>query len=494
MLDENLFLSIAMAWTLLATGQIEGVEPRLQAVERKVGVRAEDAQAAASLTLAEKGALAEVLCIRTSLAFNQLDLGRMRALSGQALAYLEEGLDGSFSTNLSLCGVIAFDLALGYEYGGETAAAISAFEEAIELTRVDENIHLLPMCISHLAQLHVLCGHLRAAMEVYERGLHIAEGEAPSPLSGMAYTGAAQVLYEWNELDRAVDYLEQGLALGKQWSQWEILWAGYAGLADVDWVRGRPDQARARLQALTEQVRHLGMQWAIPAVEAHRALLAVRQGDLSTAARWAATCEIRADQPILYPQEPYALILARVKLLQGELADAAQLVDRLLAVNEGAERWGRVIALLTLRALIAEAQGRRDAAQTALTRALEMAEPEGYIRTFVDEGSPLRDLLTTLDGPSAYVGELLDAFGERRPVPASPAANPAPHPVLVEPLTDREVDVLALIARGLTNQEIADQLVISVNTVKTHAKHIYDKLDVRNRAEATTRAIERDLI
>jgi LuxR family maltose regulon positive regulatory protein len=188
------------------------------------------------------------------------------------------------------------------------------------------------------------------------------------------------------------------------------------------------------------------------------------------------------------------LILARVKLLQGELVEAARLVERLLAVNEEAERWGRVIALLTLRALIDEAQGRRDAALTALIRALEMAEPEGYVRTFVDEGPPLRDLLTTLDGPSAYVGELLDAFGERRPAPVSSVPEHASQPALVEPLTDREVDVLALIAQGLTNQEIADHLVISVNTVKTHAKHIYDKLDVRNRAEATTRAIERDLI
>jgi LuxR family maltose regulon positive regulatory protein len=483
-----------MGWTLLATGRYEEVEPWLQAVERQVGVPAEDAQAVAALSRDARGALAEVLCIRTSLAFNQLDLSRMKALSGRAQAYLADGIDGSFSSNLSLRGVLAFDLALGHEYGGETSAAIRAFEEAIEITRADQNIHLLPMCISHLAQLQVVCGRLNAAMQVYERGLRIAEGEAPSPLSGMAYTGAAQVLYERNDLDRAVTYLERGLALGEQWSQWEILWAGYAGLADVDIARGHPDRAMSRLQTLTEKVQRLEMRWAIAAVEAHRALLAVRLGDVDTASRWAAACDIGGDRPIAYPQEPYALILARVKLLQGELSDASDLVDRLLAIDEGAGRRGRAIALLTLRALIDDAQGRRESALTALTRALAIAEPEGYVRTFVDEGAPLRELLRRLDGPSAYAERLLNAFDAERPMPTEPQGqSPSPSP-LVEPLTERERDVLALIAQGLTNREIADHLVISVNTVKTHAKHIYDKLDVRNRAEATNRAIELDLL
>lgn len=494
-LDDDPFLNTAMAWTLLATGQIEGVEPRLQAVERKVGVQAENVEAVQRLSRGDRGALAEVLCIRTSLAFNQMDLSRMTALAQQVRTYLEEeDVDGSFNTNLALRGVIAFDLALGHEYGGETSAAIQAFEEAIDLTRADGNIHLLPLCISHLAQLQVLCGDLHAAMQVYERGLRIAEGEAPSPLSGMAYTGAAQVLYEWNELEEAASYLEQGLALGQPWSQWEILWAGYTGLADIDWVQGHPERARARLQTLTAQVQRLGMQWAVPAVEAHRAVLAVRLGDREAASRWAATSGLRADRPIPYPQEPYALILARVKLLQGEYAKAAGLVNRLLEGNERAKRTGRVIALLTLRALIDEARGHREAALTALTRALTLGEPEGYVRTFVDEGPALRDLLRHVDEPSGYVAALLDAFDDRRATPVAPEApSRAPSP-LAEPLTDRELDVLALIAQGLTNREIADQLVISINTVKTHGKHLYDKLDVRNRAEAATRAIELDLL
>jgi LuxR family maltose regulon positive regulatory protein len=331
-------------------------------------------------------------------------------------------------------------------------------------------------------------------MQVYERGLRIAEGEAPSPLSGMAYTGAAQVLYEWNELEEAASYLEQGLALGRPWSQWEILWAAYTGLADVDWAQGHPERARARLQTLAAQVQRLGMQWAVPAVEAHRAVLAVRRGDREAASRWAAASDLSADRPILYPQEPYALILARVKLLQGEHAEAAGLVNRLLEGNERAKRTGRVIALLTLRARIDEARGRREAALTALTRALTLAEPEGYVRTFVDEGPALRDLLRRVDEPAGYVAALLDAFDDRRATPVAPEAPPrAPSP-LAEPLTDRELDVLALIAQGLTNREIAEQLVISINTVKTHAKHLYDKLDVRNRAEAATRAIELDLL
>jgi LuxR family maltose regulon positive regulatory protein len=231
------------------------------------------------------------------------------------------------------------------------------------------------------------------------------------------------------------------------------------------------------------------IQWALPTIASQRARLAVRRGDVEAAAQWAATCQLDAHGPIPSVQENDALILARVWLVEGKLDAASELLTRLLASNEAAERWGRVIQVLVLQALVHDAQGDLASAAVALTRALERAEPEGYVRTFVDEGAPLHALLARIDLLPAYVTTLQAAFDQPQPEPAEDETGHA-SPPLVEPLTDRELDVLHLIAQGLTNQQIADRLFISVNTVKSHAKHIYEKLNVRNRAQATLRAAE----
>jgi LuxR family maltose regulon positive regulatory protein len=497
-LEADAFLSMTAAWAFLATGQFEAVEPHVQAVEHLFGVTVDEVTDPTTLPDDVRGALAEIACLRATLAFNVFDLARVKALAQLARSALTDPqVDGPYNENLSLRSVAVFNLASAYEYSGETSAAIEAFEEAAALTREDENLHLLPMSISHLGQQRVVRGELHAAAQTYEEALQLLEEDVPrSPLAGMAYTGLARVLYEWNDLERAAALLGQGLELGKRWASWDILLAGYVTQANVALARGKPDQAAAQLDALIAYAEEREeIRWALPAVAAHRALLDVRRGEVAAAAQWAASCPLGGDAPIAYVQENDALVLARVRLAEGKLASAEQLLARLLAANEAAERWGRVLRVLVLQALVCDAQGRRETAVTALTRALELAEPEGYVRTFVDAGAPLRTLLADVDGVTDYAARLRAAFTEPPvPEPAEPAVEPASAQPLVEPLTERELDVLRLIAQGLTNQEIADDLFISVNTVKTHAKHIYEKLNVRNRAQATTRATELDLL
>jgi LuxR family maltose regulon positive regulatory protein len=310
----------------------------------------------------------------------------------------------------------------------------------------------------------------------------------------MAYTGLAQVHYEWNDLQEAVTYLEQGVELGKRWVSWDVLLPGYGTLADVAMARGDPEQAVAYLDTLTAYVQQWEeIRWALPAIASQRARLAVRCGDVETAAQWAASCALDESGPISYVQEGDALILARIWLAEGKLDAASKLVRNLLASNETAARWGRVIQVLVLQALVHEARGEEEAAVTTLKRALDLAEPEGYVRTFVDAGPALQTVLARVEALPAYVATLQAAFDPPQAEPANALTSAASQP-LVEPLTDRELDVLRLIAQGLTNQEIADRLFISVNTVKTHAKHIYEKLSVRNRAQATTRALEMALL
>ncbi|MBX0329469.1 LuxR C-terminal-related transcriptional regulator [Oscillochloris sp. ZM17-4] len=200
-----------------------------------------------------------------------------------------------------------------------------------------------------------------------------------------------------------------------------------------------------------------------------------------------------------YLEEIDYLALAQLRLAQGRPADARHLLGRLRALAESEGRRGSLIEIDALGALAAAAAGDQPAARAALLRALATAEPEGYLRSFADLGAPMRAILTDCrlslapraDAPSrralAYVDRILAAF------PAAPPA-PAPAEALFEPLTARELEVLALVAAGLSNQDIADRLIVGLSTVKKHINNIYGKLDVLSRTQALKRARELGLI
>ncbi len=498
---QNAYLSMTMAWALLALGQSDFVDRHLRDVERIFGVEADGSSETLTLPPEIRGVLGEISCTRATLAFNRQDLAQARQLCQQARDYLAgDATGGVFQSRLSIQGIVAFSQALADEFGGDTEAAVEGFREALILIRQDRNHHLQPMVTSHMAKLQELGGQLRAAQQTYEAALRAAAALGPvSPLSGLAYTGLGALLYEWNDLGQAEAYLEQGVELGKPWSHWEILAAGYVGLARIDLAQGDVKAAQARLDDFVDFARQTAIHWALPAIETYRAWLMVEQGDLASAAAWAETTNVPEDGPLSYAFEQDAAVLARIWLAQGQVEKAERLLVRLVEGAAAGGRWGRVIEALVLQARVLEARNERRGALKALERALELAEPGGYIRTFVDAGQVIRRLLGAIDILPGYVSQLREAFdyGEAlgglsegtRPSGKLPAATSAVSQ-LPEPLTDREAEVLALIVEGLTNQAIADQLVVSINTVKTHTRHIYEKLDVRNRAQAARRAIE----
>jgi LuxR family maltose regulon positive regulatory protein len=355
--------------------------------------------------------------------------------------------------------------------------------------------------MSHLAQLQVVLGDLRTAAQTYEAALRMAEsGGVPSPLSGIAYTGLGSLLYEWNRLGEAEEALSRGLDMGRPWFQWEIMLAGTVGLAHIDLVEGHPAQAIARLEALAASTRERDMLWAEPAVEAYIALCQARQGDLVAADHWLKATPLHLDRPISSAEEPYAMVYARVLLIVGRAEASYRWAKRIIELAEAGERWGHAIQGWVLHALSSQALGRRDEAVASLERALQLAEPAGYVRTFVDAGPVTAELLNGVEIHPAYVDRLLTAFESSTPTSEPDAGRPRAEtgdlrtPQLAEPLTDRELEVLGAIADGMTNKQMAERLYISVNTVKTHVKHIYEKLDVHNRAQAVTRASELDLL
>ena len=232
--------------------------------------------------------------------------------------------------------------------------------------------------------------------------------------------------------------------------------------------------------------------------EAWQARLHIAQGNLRAATRWSQQRELSATDDIDYSSELEYLTLARLLLVQGKHEEAEDLLRRLIEAAEAGGRGRTVIESLVLQALVHRARNDERGAFVALRRALTLAEPEGYIRTFVDEGEPMADLLRRLlkawrkerpeDVPLEYVGKLLKTLG------AGMTASSDLHDttgLILDPITERELEVLKLLDSDLSNREIAARLFVSLDTIKSHTRHLYTKLGVHNRHQAV--ALARDL-
>jgi LuxR family maltose regulon positive regulatory protein len=240
-------------------------------------------------------------------------------------------------------------------------------------------------------------------------------------------------------------------------------------------------------------------------VPAQRARLLLAQGDVMAASQWAKAAGLSPEDEPDYPREPAYLLLARVLLAQDRPGPALALLQRLLATAASQGRIGDVIEIQALRALALAARGDHAGALGALAEAVTLACPPGYVRVFADEGAPMRALLARLSaarkdqrapardiGPG-YLAGLLRACGQASAAPSSRRAAAA-LAGMADPLTDREVEVLRLLAAGRSNQRIAHELVVALDTVKKHVTHVLGKLGAANRTEAVARARQLGLI
>jgi LuxR family maltose regulon positive regulatory protein len=360
-----------------------------------------------------------------------------------------------------------------------------------------------------LGQVQYARGRLDAAVRTCEQALAAAarNGQPPPPTAGPAYVSLAELAYQRNELDSALDHAERGIALCRSFVYTMPLAAGLATLAWIRQARGDPAGA---LDAMDEAVRATpgpppGLLNPIPA---RRARLLLAQGDVAGVARWTQQNDLTADDQPDYAREPGYLVLGRVLLAQGCPAGALVLLDRLYAAAAAQDRVGSLIEIGALRALALAASGQDADAVNALAGALTLACPRGYVRVFADEGPPMAALLAQLiaaqrsrsgfgavaEVPLGCLARLQRALGAQGVAPdAGPGRVPAA-PGLVEQLTSRELEVLEMLAAGASNQAIASQLVVTLDTVKKHVSHVLSKLGAANRTEAVARARELSLI
>jgi LuxR family maltose regulon positive regulatory protein len=479
-------LSGAYAWVLWLTGHMDAAEPYLDAAD----VAWERDEAAGTLDQNHIRWRAGGPALRTALA-------RHRGHLDEAIHFARQTMDLAVPDDALLQSYGHLGLAHTYRELGDYGRSLSAYFEGMPLARAAGNIAAANIAVFYLSRVLQLQGHLHRAAETVREALQFAKarGLEKSPACGILHTALANLLCEWSELQGAEDHALRGLEMARLGGHHELLRNGGIVLARLRLAQGDPAGALNAIREAEQAIPRAEMPLASAELAACKARIRLAQGDLAAAGRWAEGAALRPGQDRGYTRQIEAVTLARVLLARGRLGQA---LDQLAACQRAAEESGGqgwAVELGILRALAQEARGNRADAVADLESALVHAEPEGIMQVFLDEGAPMAALLrrgASLGIAPAHVDRLLDAH-EKAASRAEPLTVPSPSP-LVEPLTEREGEVLRLIAAGLSNREVADELVLALGTVKAHLHNIYGKLGVRSRVQAAARARELQLL
>src|SRR5215203_4882132 len=482
---------------LLWAGRLDDVEPLVLEIERAVGVsgegRDEDLRTSADEPLRQI-LLGGVAATRSWRAYLKGEPHDAIALARRALALLPE-------KDLELRTFAAYRLSEAYRTADDLEAATAAFAETAELGRDAGHDYLVLKAMSRQAELQMARGRLRSADHVLQRTLRSAveQGGDSLPATGEVQVIIGELLYEWNDLEAAAPRLKEGIRLAERMGQFETLVDGYVALSRAEMAQDNTERALESAREANSLAQRSGAGEAIVEAAAWNVRLHAARNDLTAAVL---ELERTAGVPavsVSMVRETEQIARARLTVAQGEHEEAVRLLDGLRQSAEAAGRTGELIEILTLEALTLWERSKREQAVGTLTRAFTLAEPEGYLRTFVDEGAAMGELLSaTLEArqrghpdatriPASYLAKLLA-------IHAQESATPGAGERLSEPLSERELEVLALVASGKSNLEIASSLFVSLSTVKTHINNLYRKLGARSRTQAIARARDLDLI
>jgi LuxR family maltose regulon positive regulatory protein len=492
-------LAMALVGVQMVRGDIEGVEARLQDIERCLDAEAEAAERPGDSSSAIVVIDHDEFCrlpnqIAVFRAGQALILGEVAGTIAQAHRALELAAGDDYLGRGAAAGL----LALAHWSQGDLVSAQRWYADSLaSLTQAGHFSDVLGIALG-LADVLIARGRLNEAMSTYRQGLKLVAGQAPLVLRGAAdmHVGMGELLRERNDFDGARQHLSISTELGEHAGLPQNAYRSRVALARIRQAQGDLDGAEALLDE-AEQVYRGDFSPEVRPVAALRARVHLAQGRVGDALAWALDRHLAATDTLTYVNEFEYVTLARALLAQGATGradgprrEATRLLERLLAAAKEGQRTGSVIEIMVLRALAHQARADLPAALAALEQALTLAEPEGYVRTFLDEGPPMASLLRVA---AARLGPARD-YARRLLTSDGPTARRAlVQQALVDPLSDRELHVLRLLRTDLSGPDIARELMVSLNTMRTHTKNIYAKLAVNNRRAAVRRAEELDL-
>ncbi len=462
-------LCLASAKTLTFLGRLDAAEQRLGGLEeRLMGPEVNR----------PVGMDGEILATRALIATMRMETSRAVELAQQALASLAQ--EHVFTRS-----VLTLSLGMAYRLH-DADAARNALGEAM---RQADNPHMAVMSMCQFAYQLYLQGQLHHAFELYQRALECVPNGQRIPAMSVALLGCGEVQREWNALEDAERFLEEALPLGRTWSFLGVSTGIVVTLARVEQARGKSAQARALLHEQMELAEQQQDLVSLSTLHAYLALLDLYDGQQTAAVRWAEkfVSTMKQDEALKSPQDLLYLILLRVWIVSGQYTQSALLLARMLAGAESDGRLLSVLKILLLQVLLFQRQGHPTQALHTLIRALALAEPEGYLRSFVEAGAPLLPLLVrAIEERQKSASVISQAFSltyAQKVRAAIESAHQGGGLIPSELLSTREYEIVRLIAAGFSNQQIAEQLIIALSTVKWHIRQIYTKLNVNSRTQ-----------
>jgi LuxR family maltose regulon positive regulatory protein len=491
--DENVDASpklcIFYARELYKSGYLDEAEKRLQAADQML-------ESASTSDPAKKGLQGRIAVIRAYISSQTGDVSRIIHFSNQALKSLPQG-------DLIWRSVAA--TTLGFAYGwrgaGDLVKAQRAFSEAMKISKAAGNIFyniFAGICLVAVMQLRC---QFKEAKDICQQSLSLVNenGLSETEIAGSLYASLGMTFCEWNDLNEGIRLINKGIELNKQGRDPLMLASCRINLFRALIYRMDLVGAFSVIEKLNESTRDFRLPpWITNVIAANNVYSWLANGNLNTATQWAKEKGLSVDNKLTNLREPEHIALVFILIAQGQLDDADRLLQRLIENAKAGDRVYVVIEMRLMRALILKAQKNTSAALGELKLALSLAESGGLIMIFVSKGKPVAELLeevvevkrcdhdVTKAGFSlSYAKKILSAFK---------AGSPPKVESLVDPISERELEVLYLIAAGLSNREIAEKLFISLNTVKTHTKNINSKLGVNSRIKAVARAKELKLL
>jgi LuxR family maltose regulon positive regulatory protein len=486
-------LCIFYAWDLVDNGQHQAAERSLQMAERVLDpvynekVIKQTVESARQHSLTNRKLQGRIATIRAYMATFWGDIQSIVKFSEEALECLHKG-DAAWRAG------VAIYLGIAHTFKGDNVSAIKALSEAVAASKAAGNIHLYLVANFWLVVRLKYHGQLSRATDICKHLFRVVIEEklTHTELEGGLFAIWGELLYELNELDEALHYLKKGLILVEQGHH--VGSRGWAYFCLLKILSAKQDFSG--VEEVIRKIERLERSsdlpsWVTHQTEAWKARIWLMKGELDKVLNWEEGRGLRLDDDLLPVREAEHIIFARILIAQGQLNDALGLLERL--IKEG-KKGGRILSqieTLLVKALVLKTQRNITDALIVFGKALSLAEPGGYIRIFLDEGPLIAELLEKIldaktDVPRAYVKKLLSAFRLNKLIKTDDG--------LVEQLSERELEVLRLIAAGLSSKKITEALCISLSTVKTHLRNIYGKLNVHRRTEAIVKAKELKLL